>query len=434
MKKIKKVTLKGAIAKAVNKAAKPKKVKQKQMRKERKVSVPVGYGSAIMSGAPLINGGKPFTIRHCEYLQQIVATIEPIFTPIVYSLNPGLTDSFPWLGQFGALFEQYRFKFLRFWFKTRSPSNSSGDVIMATQYDSSDPEFADKIQMLGYAGAVRSNVWMDLSHNCNLKRGDYLKKYYCRSAPLSTGADPQVYDVGNFTIACQSDSALYRGDLMVEYEVEFFNPKVPTTLTAGYGAEFTIAGTPASPFTTFTPVAGNWQPEDYLAKVDGNTVTVAHPGAYLLTLSNQLITGTDVKATGITSTSPAFTDLVFSTSPPAVPSAQISSNYAIFVTAAANVAFDVVMAGTATAINGVLRLATIPIQWLQALLPSPECKIYSEEQRMMLLKLVGKHSFIRDVISAKRITPRLMDEGGDKWERKEEQRRSRSSSPKLIRR
>ena len=147
-------------------------------------------GSRLTVGPPKINGGQGFSVRHCEYLDDVVgATAWALSSDQIYDLNPGLTESFPWLGTIAAGFEQYRWKRLRFLYKARTATNQSGTVYFATQLDSQDPPFGSKQEMMAYGGAQTTNLWLDLSHDCLMRRGDYMKKYFIRTGPLVSGQD-----------------------------------------------------------------------------------------------------------------------------------------------------------------------------------------------------------------------------------------------------
>lgn len=202
---------------------------------ERKVAVPAAYGSSGVVTAPKINGGGGFRVRHCEYLQQI--NLSTTFTPVVYNLNPGLVDSFPWLGQVGQLFEYYIFHTLRFGFKSRVGSNSTGQILMATQHDAADPTFASQEEMMGYAGATYANLWIDQIQDCLRGNSSYMKKNFTRAGPLASSDGVQLYDIGNFTIVAlvnTTPSNAYAGDLFVEYDVTFFKPKVQPVTSISY--------------------------------------------------------------------------------------------------------------------------------------------------------------------------------------------------------
>lgn len=219
---------------------------------ENKVKQPVAKATNFVIGNPRIGKSSSIVIAHTEFLDDVnfVTLFDLSEDYNVYELNPGLTSSFPWLGTIAAGFEQYRWKKLKFRYLTRSSATSSGTIIMATQKDSADPMFASKEEMYAYSG-VQSNVrWNDADHDALRFNSDYMKKYFVRTSDLKEGQDAQLYDYGKFTFIGlnQTGAAGFGGELMVEYEVELFNPKMNVDLVGstlafeGKGNESKVLG------------------------------------------------------------------------------------------------------------------------------------------------------------------------------------------------
>jgi len=208
----------------------------------KKVVAPLNKGSNVRMGTASINGGRTFVVSHTEYLDDITGLQDWDITSDaqVYILQPGLATEFPWLAPLAANFEQYRWKKLIFHYRTRSPSTTAGAVYMGTQYNVNDANFSSKAAMFNYVGTSINEVWTSYSHNCLLNRADYLKKYFVRVGDLDTGAgqDPQMYDAGKFTYVPVSNPTGIVGELMVEYVVEFFNPKSNPNAVTNYSMEY----------------------------------------------------------------------------------------------------------------------------------------------------------------------------------------------------
>lgn len=259
-----------------------------------KRAAPATFGHSMVLGAPRVNGGKAVTVKHCEYLDDIIGSSTFVVDENqVYQLNPGLTDSFPWLGTIAAGFEQYRWKSLKFYYKSRIATNANGVVYMATQLDSKDPDFTSKQELMAYAGAGNTNVWLDFTHNCLLLRGDYMKKYFVRTGPLADGQDPQLYDTGKFTWADVGGAGQLSGELYVDYEVELYNPKMNLPAV---GMNLQLKNVmPASSADLFTGSVsdGNWMPNSkYITTDSSGGVTFQQSGLYKLDL---VISDADVK-------------------------------------------------------------------------------------------------------------------------------------------
>lgn len=216
------------------------------------MSVPAAYGNILTTGAPRINGGKSTTVSHSEYLDDITSLTSFAIDPSVqvYDLNPGLITSFPWLGNMAAGYEQYKWKRLRFHYRARTSTSTSGTVYFSTQLDSADPDFASKEEMYAYVGTKSTSPWLDMTHDCLMGRSDYMKKYFVRTGSLDSSEDSQLYDTGKFSFVPLGVSAgVFFGELLVEYEVELFNPKMNVAdVGAGINEATAATGTFTSPF------------------------------------------------------------------------------------------------------------------------------------------------------------------------------------------
>jgi len=254
--------------------------------------VPIAVGSSSRQRGPLINQGRGFNVKHTEFLDTIPGSVgySTSGTNQIYNLNPGLIGSFPWLGSLGGLFESYMFHKLIFRVISSSSTTDKGNMYMATQLDVEDAQFTGEQDLMGYMGAVSSNVWKTLSHSC---LGAGKKPLYVRTGSVPAGADPRLYDYGRFTLAtegCASTAAI--GKLYVEYDVTLYTPKV--TLAGAlnfwkswYTATTSTLTTPAwvnsmAP-TNMIQNTTSSAPEDYVVLAPGGDTTKIqfnYPGLY----------------------------------------------------------------------------------------------------------------------------------------------------------
>lgn len=270
------------------------------MRQDKKSFAPSAMFSEVVRQPPRMNGGRTFVVAHREYLEDVTANTG--FPIVTYNLNPGLTDSFPWLGTIGASFEQYRFKKLRFIYKCRTGTNTAAQILMVTQYDSRDAQFSSKQEAYDYTGAKSFASWSDNYHDCNLKRGDYMKRYFVRTGAQPANTDIREYDVGNFSYAALAGSSLFVGELHVEYVVEFFNPK-SSQASVGYmynvGSNSFGMASPISP----SGVINSYWPKAQLPVITTsggtNTIKFVDPGLYEIKVNRNSVTSGDSKNTGI---------------------------------------------------------------------------------------------------------------------------------------
>ena len=172
---------------------------------------------------------------HKEYLQDLAAPASVKFSPTVYQINPGLIQTFPWLSQMAANFEEYTLHQCILTFKSTvadfaSASGQVGQVIMATQYNSELPDFVDKRGMMEYTGSQSAKTSALMLHGieCDPRINSGSAGKFVRTGPLSSG-DINTYDQGKTTIAIVDVPSTYynqiMGELWVSYTVELRKPK-----------------------------------------------------------------------------------------------------------------------------------------------------------------------------------------------------------------
>jgi hypothetical protein len=181
--------------------------------------------------------GRSTIISHREYLGDISGSTA--FTNKVYAINPGLSNTFPWLSQVAANYEQYRMLGLIFEYRptsgtaVSSTNTALGTVVMATDYDAENPPFSNKQQMESYEFASSCVPYDKMLHpvECSTKEKT-IDLAYIRTGPLSqvtpTSTDIQFYDLGNFQIATNGMQVgvTVIGELWVSYHVELLKPRI----------------------------------------------------------------------------------------------------------------------------------------------------------------------------------------------------------------
>lgn len=98
--------------------------------------------------------GSSVVIRHQEPLGDIITSSTPgEFKLQSFAIQPGLATSFPWLAAMAQNFQQYRILGMLFEFRSMAADAISGTnialgtVTMATNYNSSAPNYANKKDM-----------------------------------------------------------------------------------------------------------------------------------------------------------------------------------------------------------------------------------------------------------------------------------------------
>jgi len=177
------------------------------------------------------------TISHREFVADVYApTSAGYFNNITYGLNPALPQTFPWLSQLAANYDEYTIKQLIFTFRSTitdfvASNGQVGTLIMATQYNANDTPFASKQDMMEYSGAVSAKCSQTVvaGVECDPAQLSGPPGKYTRSGPTPPGEDTKTYDLGTFNIATANTPTVFNnqaiGELWVSYTVELRKPK-----------------------------------------------------------------------------------------------------------------------------------------------------------------------------------------------------------------
>lgn len=170
-------------------------------------------------------------VCHREYIRDFTGA--SAFTNTTYRLNPGSSETFPWLSSIAENYQQYKFHGLIFEFKPLITDyitgGAPGVVIMATNYNASDAPYETKQEMENSEFAVSVKPTSNLVHGveCAVDQTSVPIKYV-KSSPSDPG-DSRLYDMGLFQFANQGSPSQLLGELWVSYCVEFFKPQQPST-------------------------------------------------------------------------------------------------------------------------------------------------------------------------------------------------------------
>jgi len=189
-----------------------------------------------------------------EYIAEVTVASEPAFNNVVYSVNPGQANTFPWLSRIAQNFEKYRFEYLEFYYKREvseyATAGQSGKVIFSFDTDASDPAPTTKQQMEDtdpHVDALPSEN-MTLVVPTNMLHGS-TDALYVRSGALPANTDIKTYDVGNLNVATTGiTSNVAVGELHVRYVCVLSVPVLEGVgASNAMGAMITTTGTTASP-------------------------------------------------------------------------------------------------------------------------------------------------------------------------------------------
>jgi len=267
---------------------------------------PTSFRQITRIAPALVTSSRPrsdgrITVSHRELIAEVKSFTD--FTARMWSINPGLADTFPWLAGIARNYDCYQFRSLSFEFSTMKSTTSTGSVMMAVDYDAADAVPNSKQELLTFHNAVTGALWAPLNYVCDPMD---LKKFgpqrFNRADPVATVGDIKTYDIGNLIVAsngctaAENDTLL--GELWVNYVVDLITPgslaplapdSLKVTSSNAGGAS------PTNPIPLNTSTVEGYSPVKF--KADG-TFELPDEGDYLLD-----IIGT---GTGIT-TGPVWT-------------------------------------------------------------------------------------------------------------------------------
>jgi len=268
----------------------------------RQASVAAAYSTQGQGKAPRIKSTRDTcNIVHREFIGNVSGSAN--FTlGNTFSVNPGLQATFPWLSIMAQGWEEYRFRYLRFCYYTRTGSNTPGSVILAPDYDASDAVPATEQIMTSYDEVREDAPWKD---NCcalkaSLMSGASAKRHFVRVGALSPNQDVKLYDVANFYVGTVDGTAIPWGKLWVEYDIDFFIPQLPPNGPANIvGGTISSGGTLTAGNPLGTAPVVQFGSTGITANAT-SLVTFANAGNYLLNLQ-----ATGVALSGLTATAVA---------------------------------------------------------------------------------------------------------------------------------
>jgi len=182
-----------------------------------------------------------FSIRREKVSNIIGTTSTSLNVNLALYLNPGNSVLFPIFSQIAATYEQFRANEIVFSYETEayaaSGTNvSAGKVILATNYDPTDPNFSTDNQMENYFNSDRGAPYCEIVHDVlmgdHALADDPLKNYFVNPsanliAPTTDSTNNKFYDVGLFQLATQGNasSSAEIGELYVTYSFTMIRPK-----------------------------------------------------------------------------------------------------------------------------------------------------------------------------------------------------------------
>lgn len=192
-------------------------------------------------------------ITHSEYLADVIGSTA--FTVKRYPVNPGLSSTFPWLSVVASGFTEYELLGCVFEYRPTSgniaaASPALGVVLMASNYNVHEANFATKVQMASTQYCVSGLPCNEILHPIECKRFTNLtNRGLLRHTSISN--EMALYDLCNFQIATEGMQSEYTvGELWVSYHVRLTRPSLDSALTYTDDWESTTIGE----LTTLEPI------------------------------------------------------------------------------------------------------------------------------------------------------------------------------------
>lgn len=256
--------------------------------------VAAAYSSAQIGTSPIINAtATSCRIRHRELIGSVVGTTAfSIIASNTFAVNPGLSESFPWLASQAAGWEEYQFSSIKYEYFTRTGTGVPGSVMLIPDYDARDSAPADEKGASAAQDVVEDAPWKNIC--CVLRGGSMAgagRRKYIRSGPAPSNTDIKTYDCANFFVATVDGTAVNWGKLWVEYDVTFYIPQQPSPLAL---SQHIVGATPTSALLVGT--AASTASSDIIVSVANEVVTFLRAGRFFVYLIHLSTTSSTVTA------------------------------------------------------------------------------------------------------------------------------------------
>lgn len=157
------------------------------------------------------------------------------FSLTSFPINPGLSQTFPWLSEIAKNFEFYRFLSFRVRSIPKSNDFAKGSVIIAPEYDSNESDPKTLVDLLAYDEAKETSVRQNSGCTFSVRRmhannGDK----FVRTGPIRPDLLPSR-DCGRILIGLDGqtgndDVGAAVVSIWIDYTLELFSPQKPQAL------------------------------------------------------------------------------------------------------------------------------------------------------------------------------------------------------------
>lgn len=250
---------------------------------------------------------QTIVVRHREFIQSISSSTNYAVRADL-RLNPGLSQTFPWLSAIAANFQEYKIKGLVFHYVPTSGmatgSNTAlGSVMIQTAYRATDSTPGTKYELLNEFWSNECMPSEAMVHPLECKTSEsVLSSRYIRDG--ATTDDLMFYDYGRTTVAVQGQqtSGQIVGDLWVTYEVELKKPRLFATLGRAVRSlrASTTTATVLRPYNGMVITDNSFVGDFTLSSLADNTfrlnIPAGNAGSYIWTT---ILVGTTLTSSGV---------------------------------------------------------------------------------------------------------------------------------------
>jgi len=256
-----------------------------------KASVPSLGRLGLGGGQSGSTNRRQQVIEEDEYVGEIVGSVG--FATTAFPINPGQVGTFPWGSRIFALYEEYDFQFLQFYYKREvseyAANGQTGKVMLSIDYDASDSPPTTKQQVedtQAHVDFMPCTPFATLSADVALMRKNPGK--YVRFGAQPANTDIKTYDAGNLfvsTYGCATTAVV--GELHVRYRCVAKEPVLEAASLAGGVVHFSgTAPTTANCFATAVLQSGGTVAmQGITAAANVITFPAGIPGNYLVAMS-----------------------------------------------------------------------------------------------------------------------------------------------------
>jgi len=265
----------------------------REKRREREYA-PVAVSELQRFAGGSRQGRKSWRFSGSELVGGVLGSVA--FETTKYTINPGLSSSFPWLAGEADKWEQYRFHRLCYRYVPRCASTTVGSVLLSPDYNVRDQPPSSEVEAADTFGAAESSAWSGFKADLDVSSMfPFGPRKMTRSSVVA--GDMNLYDSGALYVSTTGEvDASLIGKLWVDYEVELFVPQNSPEDSLGASRAAWATKESTQTYTTNTEAsmqfdAFEFNPLGILQNGVGDTFT-PKAGCYLISSSSSFADST----------------------------------------------------------------------------------------------------------------------------------------------